>query len=78
MRKELAALPMHSVRNGVLRIGATSAGVDGELLYDEVCGLLKTVQEFTSGAKLIWGLDVDPAISSGCYSVAVVLAVVGQ
>ncbi len=74
LRKELAALPMHSVRNGVLRIGTTSAGADGELSANNMCGLLKTVQEFTSGANLIWGLDVDPAVSSGCYSVAVVFA----
>lgn len=74
LRKELAALPVKSVRNGVMRIGAASAGVDGELSADNMCGLLKTVQEFTSGANLIWGLDVDPAVSSGCYSVAVVFA----
>ena len=74
LRKELAALPMHSLRNGVLRIGTTSAGADDELSADNMCGLLKTVQEFSSGANLIWDLDVDPAISSGCYSVAVMLA----
>ncbi len=74
LRKELAALPMHSARNGVMRIGTTSDGAEGKLLYDNVCSLLKTIQEFTSGANLIWGLDVDPAISSGCYSVAVVFA----
>lgn len=73
LRKELAALPV-SVRNGVLRIGTTSDGAEGKLSHDNVCSLLKTIQEFTSGANLIWGLDVDPAISSGCYSVAVVLA----
>ncbi len=74
LRKELAALPMHSARNGVLRIGTTSDGAEGRLSCDNVHNLLKTVQEFTSGANLIWGLDVDPAISSGCYSVAVVFA----
>ena len=74
LRNELAALPMHWVRNGVVRMGTTSDGADGELSADNMCGLMKTVQEFTSGANLIWGLDVDPAISSGCYSVAVVLA----
>ncbi len=74
LRKELAALPMHSVRNGVLRIGTASDSADGELSADNMCGLLKIVQEFVSGAKLIWGLDVDPAISSGCYSIAVVFA----
>lgn len=73
LRKELAALPV-SVRNGVLRIGTTSDGAEGKLSHDNACSLLKTIQEFTSGANLIWGLDVDPAISSGCYSVAVVLA----
>lgn len=74
LRKEFAALPMKSARNSVVRIGTTSVGADGELSYDKVCSLLKTVQEFTTGAKLIWGLDVDPAISSGCYSAAVMLA----
>ena len=74
LRKELAALPMKSARNGVMRIGTTSDGAEGKLLYDNVCSLLKTVQEFTSGVNLIWGLDVDPAIFSGCYSVAVMLA----
>ena len=74
LRKELAALPMKSARNSVVRIGTTSDGAEGKLSYDNVCSLLKTVQEFTSGAKLIWGLDVDPVISSGCYSVAVVFA----
>lgn len=74
LRKELAALPMHSARNGVLRIGTTSDGAEGKLSYDNVCSLLKTIQEFTSGANLIWGLDVDPAISSGCYSAVVMLA----
>lgn len=78
LRKELAALPIHSVRNGVMRIGAASAGANDKSSYDNVCGLLKTVQEFTSGAKLIWGLDVAPAISSECYSVAVVFALLGQ
>lgn len=75
LRKELAALPIiKSVRNGVLRIGTTSDGAEGKLSYDNVCSLLKTIQEFTSGANLIWGLDVDPAISSGCCSAAVMLA----
>ncbi len=74
LRKELVALPMKSARNSVVRIGTTSDGAEGNLSYDNVCSLLKTIQEFTSGAKLIWGLDVDPAISSGCYSVAVMLA----
>ena len=74
LRKELAALPMHSVRNGVLRIGTASDSADGELSADNMCGLLKIVQEFVSGAKLIWGLDVVPAVSSGCYSIAVVFA----
>ena len=74
LRKELAALPMHSLRNGVMRIGTASDGAEDKLSYDNVCSLLKTVQEFTSGVNLIWGLDVDPAISSGCYSVAVMLA----
>lgn len=74
LRKELAALPVHSVRNGVMRIGTTSDGAEGKLSCDNVCSLLKTVQEFTSGAGLVWGIDVDPAISSGCYSVAVVFA----
>ena len=74
LRKELAALPVKSVRNGVLRIGTTSDGAEGKLSYDNVCSLLKTIQEFTSGANLIWGLDVDPAISSGCYSAVVMLA----
>ncbi len=55
LRKELAALPMHSARNGVMRIGTTSDGAEGKLLYDNVCSLLKTIQEFTSGANLIWG-----------------------
>ena len=57
-----------------MRIGTTSDGAEGKLSYDNVCSLLKTIQEFTSGANLIWGLDVDPDISSGCYSVAVVFA----
>lgn len=74
LRKELAALPMKSARNSVVRIGTTSDGAEGKLSYDNVCSLLKIIQEFTSGANLIWGLDVDPAISSGCYSVAVVFA----
>ena len=74
LRKELAALSMKSARNSVVRIGTTSDGAEGKLSYDNVCSLLKTIQEFTSGANLIWGIDVDPAISSGCYSVAVVFA----
>lgn len=74
LRKELAALPMKSARNSVVRIGTTSDGAEGKLSYDNVCSLLKTIQEFTSGANLIWGLDVDPAISSGCCSAAAMLA----
>ena len=74
LRKELATLPMHWVRNGVVRMGTTSDGAEGKLSCDNVHNLVKTVQEFTSGAKLIWGLDVDPAISPGCYSAAVVFA----
>ena len=78
LRKELAALPMHWVRNGVVRMGTTSDGAEGKLSCDNVRCLLSTIQKFASGAKLIWGLDVDPAISSGCYSVAVVFAMLSR
>ena len=37
LRKELAALPMHSLRNGVMRIGTASDGAEGKLSYDNVC-----------------------------------------
>ncbi len=75
LRKELAALPMKSVRNSVVRIGTASA--DG-ISIKYVCSLLETIREFTSGANLIWGTDVDPANPSGCYSVVVVFAMSGQ
>ncbi len=75
LRKKLATLPMKSIRNSVVRIGTASA--DG-ISIKYVCSLLETIREFTSGANLIWGTDVDPVISSGCYSVAVVFAMSGQ
>lgn len=78
LRKELAALSIKSVRKSVVRIGTTSAGADGALSATNVCSLLDTIQQFTSGANLIWGIDVDPAISSGCHSVAVVFAMSTQ
>lgn len=75
LRKELAILPTNLVRNSVVRVGVSSTDV---LLASDICSLLETIQEFTPDAKPIWGTDVDPAIPSGCYSVAVVFAMSGQ
>ena len=78
LRKELATLPMKSVRNSVVKIGTTSTGGDGVLTVAKLRSLLETIQQFTSGANLIWGYDRDSAISSECYSVAVIFAMLTQ
>lgn len=76
LRKELAStLSTKSVRNSVLRVGVPSADA---LSATNMRNLLETIQEFTSSANLIWGTDVDSAISSGCYSVVVVFAMLTQ